>query len=237
MALRRRPPAATRRLGRLRVMRIGVLGTGTVGRTLAQALVDRGHEVRMGSRAAGHDKAVAWAGDAGPLASEGSFADAAAFGELVINATAGTASLEALQAAGAEQLAGKVLIDVANPLDTSKGMPPTLSVCNDDSLGESIQRAFPEVRVVKALNTVTAAVMVKPDLVPGTHTIFICGDEDAAKSQVAALLEELGWPAPSILDLGDITAARGMEMYMPLWLRLWAAAGTPILNVEVRSAE
>lgn len=217
-------------------MHIGVLGTGTVGRTLSQALVERGHEVRMGSRAAGNDKAVAWAEQAGPLGSEGSFADAAAFGEIVINATAGAASLEALEAAGAEQLAGKVLVDVANPLDMSRGMPPTLTVCNDDSLAEQLQRAFPEVRVVKTLNTVTASVMVQPDLVPGGHTVFLCGDEAAAKAQAAVLLDELGWPPESILDLGDITAARGTEMYMALWLRLWGAKGTAALNVEVRAA-
>jgi predicted dinucleotide-binding enzyme len=217
-------------------MHIGVLGTGTVGRTLAQALVDRGHEVRMGARAAGNEKAVAWAEAAGPLASEGSFADAAAFGELAINATAGAASLAALEAAGAEQLAGKILVDVANPLDTSKGMPPTLTVCNDDSLGEQIQRMFGEVRVVKTLNTVTAAVMVQPDLVPGAHTMFICGNDDDAKAQVGGLLAELGWPDGSVLDLGDITAARGMEMYLGLWLRLWGAHGTAVLNLEVRAA-
>jgi predicted dinucleotide-binding enzyme len=217
-------------------MHIGVLGTGTVGRTLAQALVDRGHEVRMGARAAGNETAVAWAEQAGPMASEGSFADAAAFGELAINATAGAASLEALRSAGAEQLAGKVLVDVSNPLDFSKGMPPTLTVCNDDSLGEQIQRAFPEVRVVKTLNTVTASVMVEPELVAGRHTIFICGDDATAKRQATVLLEEFGWPADSILDLGDITAARGTEMYLPLWLRLWGATGTGVLNVEVRTA-
>jgi predicted dinucleotide-binding enzyme len=217
-------------------MHIGVLGTGTVGRTLSQALVDRGHEVRMGSRAAGNENAVAWADQAGPLASEGSFADAAAFGELIINATAGAASLEVLEAAGAEQLAGKVLVDVSNPLDMSQGMPPTLTVCNDDSLAEQLQRAFPEVRVVKTLNTVTASVMVQPDLVPGAHTVFVCGNEEAAKAQAAALLDELGWPPESILDLGDITAARGTEMYLTLWLRLWGATGTAVLNVEVRTA-
>ena len=216
-------------------MHIGVLGTGTVGRTLAQALVDRGHEVRMGSRTAGNETAVAWAEQAGPLASEGSFADAAAFGELAFNATAGAASLEALEAAGSEQLAGKVLIDVANPLDFSKGMPPALTVCNDDSLGERIQRAFPELRVVKALNTVTASVMVQPDLVPGRHTIFVCGDDGDAKAQARALLEQFGWASDAILDLGDITAARGMEMYLALWLRLWGATGTGVLNVEVRT--
>ena len=217
-------------------MHIGVLGTGTVGRTLSQALVDRGHEVRMGSRATGNEKAVAWAEQAGPLASEGSFADAAAFGELIINATAGAASLDVLEAAGAEQLAGKVLVDVSNPLDMSKGMPPTLTVCNDDSLAEQLQRAFPEVRVVKTLNTVTASVMVQPDLVPGSHTVFVCGNEEGAKAQAMVLLDELGWSPESILDLGDITAARGTEMYMALWLRLWGATGTAVLNVEVRAA-
>ncbi len=218
-------------------MRIAVLGTGAVGQTLGSALLANGHEVRMGSRTAGGEKAVAWAeATGGGPASEGTFADAAGFGELVFNATAGTASLEALQAAGAEQLAGKVLIDVSNPLDFSNGMPPTLSVCNDDSLGESIQRAFPDVRVVKALNTVTAAVMVAPAAVPGSHTLLMCGDDAAAKQQAAVLLQELGWSAEAILDLGDIGGARGMEMYLPLWLRLWSASGTPMLNVEVRTA-
>jgi predicted dinucleotide-binding enzyme len=144
-------------------MHIGVLGTGIAGRTLAQALVDHGHEVRMGSRAAGNEKAVAWAEASGPLASEGSFADAAAFGEL-----------------------------------------------NCD-------------------------VMVKPSIVPGSHTIFICGDDDDAKAQARILLDEFGWPASSILDLGDISGARAMEMYLPLWVRLYGAMGTAVLNIEVRA--
>lgn len=214
-------------------MRIAVLGTGTVGRTLAGALLRNGHEVRMGSRTAGNQAAVAWASEIGGPATEGTFADAAGFGELVINATAGAASLEALHGAGAEQLAGKVLVDVANPLDFSRGMPPRLTVCNDDSLGEQLQRAFPDVRVVKALNTVTASVMVEPALVPGSHTIFVCGDDQDAKAEVRELLHGFGWAAESILDLGDITASRGMEMYLPLWLRLWGATGTGVLNVHV----
>jgi len=218
-------------------MRVAVLGTGIVGRTLGSALLSNGHEVRLGSRTAGNERAVAWAEQIGGPASEGTFADAAGFGELVINATAGAVSLEALEMAGHEQLAGKVLIDVSNPLDTSHGMPPTLTVCNDDSLGEQIQRALPDVRVVKTLNTVTAAVMVDPILVAGAHTVFVAGDDADAKAQTGGLLQELGWPAGSILDLGDITAARGMEMYMALWLRLWGAAGTAVLNVEVRSAD
>jgi len=218
-------------------MRIGVLGTGNVGRTLASALLRSGHEVRLGSRTAGNAAAVAWADEVGGPASEGTFADAAGFGELLINATAGAASLDALGLAGAEQLAGKVLLDVANPLDFSQGMPPTLTVCNDDSLGEQIQRALPDVRVVKTLNTVTAAVMVEPTLIEGPHTMFVAGDDATAKAQAGELLQEFGWPPGSILDLGDISAARGMEMYLPLWLRLWGATGGAILNVEVRSGD
>jgi predicted dinucleotide-binding enzyme len=218
-------------------MRVGVLGTGRVGQTLGSALLRLGHEVRMGSRSAGNKAAVAWAAEVGGPATEGTFADAAGFGELIVNATKGGASLQALEAAGAEQLAGKVLMDVANALDTSKGMPPTLSVCNDDSLGEQIQRAFPDVRVVKTLNTVTAAVMVEPSLVPGTHTIFVSGDDAGAKAQVGELLHAFGWPLDSILDLGGIETARGPEMYLPLWVRLWGATGTAILNVEVRTAQ
>ena len=130
-------------------MRIGVLGTGMVGHALAGKLVELGHEVTMGSRRAGNEKAVAWASAAGDTAREGSFADAAGFAEMVVNATAGTASLDALSAAGSGNLAGKVAVEVANPLDFSGGMPPILSVCNTDSLGEQIQRAFPEARVVK----------------------------------------------------------------------------------------
>jgi predicted dinucleotide-binding enzyme len=216
-------------------MRIAVLGTGTVGRTLGSALLRNGHEVRMGSRTAGNEAAVAWASEVGGPATEGSFADAAGFGEIVFNATAGSHALAVLEAAGAEQLAGKVVIDVSNPLDFSTGTL-TLSICNDDSVGESLQRAFPDVRVVKALNTVTASVMVDPSLVAGPHTLFVCGDDAAAKAQAAELLQGFGWPAEAILDLGDIGGARAMEMYLPLWVRLYQATGTPVLNVEVRAA-
>ena len=214
-------------------MRFGVLGTGTVGQTLATKLADLGHEVTMGSRQAGNEKAVEWAQRAG--GSEGSFADAAAAAEMVVNATAGAASLEALRAAGAENLEGKVLMDVSNPLDFSQGMPPRLTVANDDSLGEQIQREFPGARVVKSLNTVNADVMVQPRIVAGSHNIFMAGDDDAAKAQVGELLQSFGWGADDILDLGDITAARGLEMYLPLWLRLYGAKGTGHLNVKVVS--
>ena len=214
-------------------MRFGVLGTGMVGQGIAGKLVELGHEVKMGSRQAGNEKAVAWASEAGDGASEGSFADAAEFGEVVVNATAGGASVEALEAAGAENLDGKVLIDVANALDFSQGMPPTLSVCNDDSLGERIQRAFPEARVVKALNTMNASVMVSPGALGETTNVFICGNDDGAKDEVAGLLQTFGWVKERITDLGDITAARGQEMYLPLWLKLYGALGTSEFNIGI----
>jgi predicted dinucleotide-binding enzyme len=208
-----------------------------VGRTLAGKLVELGHEVRMGSREAGNDAAVEWVQSAGDAASEGTFAEAAEFGELVVNATSGGASLKALDAAGAENLAGKVLVDVANPLDFSGGMPPTLTVSNDDSLGEQIQAAFPDARVVKALNTVNAAVMIEPDALSESTHLFVCGNDSAAKAQVIELLETFGWLSGDIVDLGEISAARGTEMYLPLWLRLMGALGTPQFNIRLVRGE
>jgi predicted dinucleotide-binding enzyme len=214
-------------------MRVGVLGTGAVGRAIATKLLGLGHEVRMGSRSADGEALNEWVAGAGEGASGGTFAEAAAGAELVFNCTSGSASLAALEAAGAESLAGKTLVDVANPLDFSQGMPPTLSVCNDDSLGERIQAAFPEARVVKALNTVNCEVMVDPGRVRGGHSIFVCGEDAAAKAQVGALLEAIGWPSESIVDLGPITAARATEMYLPLWLRLYGVLGTPDFNISI----
>lgn len=213
--------------------RFGVLGTGTVGQAIAGKLVALGREVMMGARSAGSKKAVAWADAAGPAASEGSFADAARFGTVLVNATAGRASLDALTAAGAEHLSGKLLIDVANPLVFSGDGPPTLAVCNTDSLGERIQRAFPATRVVKTLNTVNAGVMIDPALVQMPHSIFICGDDLRAKQEVVELLTTFGWLPEQVIDLGDITAARGTEMYLMLWLRLWSAIGTGRFNIHV----
>jgi predicted dinucleotide-binding enzyme len=129
-----------------------------------------------------------------------------------------------------------VLIDIANSLDFSAGMPPTLTVANTDSLGERIQRAFPGTRVVKALNTVTAAVMVSPSIVPGDHNVFICGNDAAAKARVSDLLGTFGWARTAIIDIGDISGARAAEMYLALWLRLLQKTGTPRINVEVRVA-
>ena len=200
-------------------MRIGILGTGVVGQTLAAKLREVGHDVAIGSRTGGDDKQP--------------FADAAAHGELLINATGGANSLAALEAAGAENVNGKVVIDVSNPLDFSKGMPPTLTVCNDDSVGEQIQRAYPEAKVVKALNTVTAELMVDPSLIPGEHSLPIAGNDEGAKAEVAGLLVSFGWPREAIVDLGDISAARANEMYLPLWLRLYQSQGTPLVSIHI----
>ncbi len=215
-------------------MRIGVLGTGAVGRRIATKLVELGHEVTMGSRSAESEALTEWLNEAGDGPRGGIFADAASAAELVFNCTSGEASLEALAAAGAENLAGKVLVDVANPLDFSQGMPPTLTVCNDDSLGERIQAAFPEARVVKTLNTINNQVMIEPGRLPGAHNVFVCGEDASAKATVAELLREFGWAPEQIVDLGGIAAARGTEMYLPLWLCLMGSLGTADFNIQVR---
>jgi len=212
-------------------MRIGVLGTGMVGKAIATRLGSLGHDVCMGSRTADNAEATVWAAESGGR--HGTFADAAAFGELAFNCTAGAVSLDVLAAAGAESLDGKILVDVSNPLDFSAGMPPSLTVCNTDSLGEQIQRSFPGVRVVKALNTMNCHVMVDPARVPGEHDVFVCGNDSDAKQQVSGVLESFGWPAGRIVDLGGIEAARGTEMYLPLWLTLLGALGTPDFNVRI----
>ncbi len=214
-------------------MRIGVLGTGMVGKTIATRLVGRGNEVMMGSRTSDNEQAAGWVAATGSGARQGNFADAAGFGEVLFNCTAGAGSLEALRSAGAGSLAGKVLIDVANPLDFSQGMPPSLLVCNTDSLGEQIQRTFPDTRVVKALNTMNCEVMAAPARVPGEHDVFVAGNDEPAKAQVRELLQSFGWPDERIIDLGDITAARATEMYVGLWLRLWGALQTADFNIRV----
>lgn len=212
-------------------MRIAILGTGTVGQTIGTRLAELGHEVKMGSRSATNEKAAKWVSANAPRASQATFPEAAAFGEIVFNCTAGGVSLEALTAAGASNLANKPLVDVANPLDFSHGMPPTLSVCNTDSLAEQIQAAFPDAKVVKTLNTMTAAVMVNPSLVPGDHDVFVSGNDAGAKSRVIELLRSFGWRG--VIDLGDITTARGTEMLLPIWLRLWSLLGTPTINFHI----
>lgn len=216
-------------------MDIAVLGTGNVGRTLATAFARCGHTVVMGSRTADNATAAEWSNDHGGSAA--TFADAASASDIIVNATAGTASVEALRSVGAAALAGKVLIDVANALDFSQGFPPTLAVCNDDSLGEQIQREFPAARVVKALNTINCELMVNPGSLSGDHKVFLAGDDDEAKSEVTNLLQELGWSPDQVLDVGDISAARATEMYLPLWLRLMQRVGHANFNINVVVAQ
>jgi predicted dinucleotide-binding enzyme len=214
-------------------MKIAVLGSGMVGAAIGGKLVSLGHDVKMGSRAAGNEKATAWAKQAGPKASIGTFAEAAAFGELVFNCTNGMGSLAALGAAGAASLKGKLLLDIANPLDFSKGMPPTLFVSNTDSLAERIQAAYPETKVVKTLNTMSCDLMVDPGkLAGGDHTVFMSGNDAQAKGRVKEILGGwFGWK--SIVDLGDLTSARGTEAYLLLWTRLYGALQTPSFSIKV----
>ncbi|MFG3598725.1 NADPH-dependent F420 reductase [Micromonospora chersina] len=215
-------------------MRIAVLGTGMVGRAIAARAAELGHDVTVGTRDVAATRAGDWAdwATAHPGVDLAAHADATADAELVVNATSGDGALPALTAAGEENLAGKVLLDIANPLDFSKGFPPTLSVLNDDSLGERIQRAFPRTRVVKALNTLTADLMTHPrQLADGDHTVFVSGDDAEAKKVVTELLTSFGHT--DVIDLGDITTARGTEMLLPLWLRLYGGLGTALFNIKV----
>ena len=214
-------------------MKIGILGTGIVGSTIGTKLVQLGHDVRMGSRTAANEKAAAWVQKNGTRASQGTFADAAAFGEIIFNCTHGVASLAALNLAGADHLKNKILIDIANALDFSKGMPPSLSVCNTDSLGEQIQRAFPDVKVIKTLNTMNCSIMVNPTLVAdGNHDMFISGNDAGAKGKVTEILKDwFGWK--SVIDLGDITPARGTEMLLPIWITLMGKYQSPNFNFKI----
>jgi predicted dinucleotide-binding enzyme len=219
-------------------MRISVLGTGIAGRTLAGALAAAGHDVVVGTRDVGEtaarpDVAEWMTGHADvrlvPLAEAGAHA------EVIVNATNGDGTLAALRGAadGASGLAGIVVADVSNPLDFSAGFPPTLSVANTDSLGEQVQAAFPAARVVKTLNTVNAQVMVRPGALQGDHQVFVAGEDADAKAVVTGLLRDLGWPAPSVVDLGGIRAARATEMYLPLWLALMGEVGSPVFNIGI----
>ncbi|GAB91760.1 NADPH-dependent F420 reductase [Gordonia rhizosphera] len=223
-------------------MNIAVLGTGMVGRAVAGRLAELGHTVTVGTRdpqatlartepdRMGNPPFATWHADH-PTVKLVPFADAAAGAELVVFAGNGAAALDMLGQAGADNLAGKVLLDISNPLDFSAGYPPTLFVDNTDSLGEQIQRAFPDVMVVKGLNTLSAPVMVNPSALGGSTTVFVCGNDSAAKATVVGLIESFGHD--DVLDLGGIDTARGPEMYLPLWLRAMNALGTPMFNLKL----
>jgi predicted dinucleotide-binding enzyme len=224
-------------------MKIGIIGSGVVAQTLGAKLIELGHDVVLGTRDPGkldEKKMMAgtlreWLAQTGKGDKKGkvvTFKEAAAHGELLINATHGQASVEALQLAGADKVGGKVLIDVANQLYFSKGMPPGTLASQTNCLAETIQAAFPNLKVVKSLNTIGAPVMVAPQaLAGGEHTVFVSGNDAPAKAAVAELLKSFGWK--DVLDLGDISSARGPEMYMAMWIRLWGATGSGMINVKV----
>ena len=210
-------------------MNIGVLGTGAVGQTIGSKLVQLGHTVMMGSRDGANPKAVTWTKQEGSKALSGSFADAAAFGEIIFNCTLGTASLDALNMAGAGNLKGKILIDTANPIDYSGDW--SLTVSNTDSLGEQIQRAFPDTLVVKSLSTVNSNVIVDPGKLLERSDVFVSGNSADAKASVSTILRSFGWT--SIIDLGDITTSRAVEMYTLLWRALRIATNSHRFNIRV----
>ena len=213
-------------------MQIGILGSGVTAQTIGSKLVQLGHEVMLGSRDEANPPSVAWAKEeGGQHALYGTFMNAASFGEILFNCTLGSASLDALQQAGEENLRGKILIDTSNPLDRATDMW-TLTVCNNDSLGEQIQRTFPETKVVKTLNTVNANVMVDPaKLLEQTH-VFVSGNEIEAKAMVVRILRDwFGWK--QIIDLGGIETARGVEMYVLLWHQLRNAISSQRFNIKV----
>ena len=214
-------------------MRFGVIGTGMVGKTLASKLINLGHEVKMGSRSASNEAAATWVKGAGKGATQGTFADAAAFGEVIFLCTKGDVALDAARSAGTKNLKGKVVIDVSNPLDFSKGMPPSLipEFTNTNSLGEEVQKLLPASYVVKTLNTMNCAVMVNPSMLQADSEILVSGNDAKAKSKVIEILRSFGWKNP--IDLGDITTARGTEMYIALWMRLMGALGTAQFNFRI----
>lgn len=229
-------------------MKIGILGTGVVGQTIAEKLIQLDHQVMIGTR--NKEKTLAKKDKdtfGRPPFSEwiknnsrvnfGTYNEAAQFGEFLVNATNGDGTMPALEAAGKNNLANKIMLDISNPLDFSKGMPPSLSISNTDSLGELIQRTYPELKVVKSLNTLNAYLMVNPKLLPESTNIFLNGNDVNAKTEVKKLLTSFGWAEKDIIDMGDISTARGTEQILPIWVRLWMAMQTPMFNFKVVKAE
>jgi predicted dinucleotide-binding enzyme len=229
-------------------MKVGIIGTGMVGQAIGGKLVELGHDVMFGTRDVqktldrtepdgyGNPPFSAWMKKQGTV-KVGTFQEAAAHGEILINATKGLVSVDALKSAGKENLHGKILIDIANALDSSGGSLPTLAVCNTDSLGEQIQEAFPDTKVVKTLNTMNAIIMTNPEALPGDHNVFLSGNDADAKARVASCLSEwFGWTGENIIDLGDITTARGTEMLLPIWIRLYGAMQSPSFNFHIVKA-
>ena len=230
-------------------MKAAVFGTGIVGQVIASGLADLGHKVVVGTRDTtstlargekdhyGNPPFSEWYKQHKNKIDVKAFAEAASASDIIFNCTNGQASIEALRQAGDANLKGKIIVDIANPLDFSHGMPPSLSPGNTDSLGESIQRAFPETRVVKTLNTMNCFLMVNPSAVPGDHNVFVSGNDENAKTTVKEILRSFGWKQTNIIDLGDITTARGTEQLLPIWLRLYGLFRSPMFNFKIVTSQ
>ena len=205
--------------------KIGILGTGAVGRTIGSKLIELGYQVMMGSRTADNEKATAWVQSHGTNATNGTFADVAVFANIIFNCTKGEITLDVFNLAGIENFRQKTIVDISNPLDFSHGMPPSLfpQWSNTNSLGEEIQRLLPDALIVKTLNMVNCEVMVDATRCGADATMFICGNDAAAKASVLHILQQFAWK--DTIDLGDITASRAMEMLLPIWLKTWMATG------------
>lgn len=216
-------------------MNFGIIGTGDVANAIATKLVKLGHKVTMGSRTPNNEKAVKWATLNGYLASYGTFKDAASFGEIIFNCTAGVTSLQALEMAGSENLNGKILVDIANPLVVGEYISLVPSLSNTTSLGEEIQKRYPESKVVKALNTMHFSLMVQPSLLNEKHDVFICSDHNDAKEQVKEILKWFGWESP--IDLGTLPAARYTEMLSAVWMPIFKATNEPVFNYRIIRSE
>ena len=228
-------------------MKISILGTGSVGQTIASKLIALGHEVMIGTRNIAEKlSSTARDGYGNPPFSEwhaankavklGTLGDAGKFGEIIVNAVHGGSSINALKLAGAKNLSGKILIDIANPLDFSKGMPPSLisELSNTNSLGEEIQKTFPDLKVVKTLNTMWCGLMVNPKMIgDGRHVNYISGNDADAKTKVKSLLKQFGWEEEYLIDLGDITGARATEAVLPIWLRVMGVMKSGVFNFQI----
>jgi len=216
--------------------KIAVLGTGIVGDTIGSKLIGLGHTVAMGSRTPNNEKALAFTTKHNGKAIAGTFTDAAAYGQIIFNCTKGIGSIDALTLAGENNLKDKIIVDISNPLDFSKGMPPTLTLSNTNSLGEEIQKTFPSSKVVKTLNTMWCGLMVHPGLLnEGDHNVFISGNDQSAKEEVTEILKSFGWLGKNIIDLGDITSARATEMYLAMWVRMLGVLNTGTFNIKIVS--
>jgi predicted dinucleotide-binding enzyme len=209
--------------GRLAQSRVGVLGTGEVGRRLATGFRSRGHDVMIGSRDPGKAELTEWLSADGAGIESGTFAEAAEHGELLVVAVLGNAAEEAIAAAGPDRFSGKVVIDATNPLDFSRGFPPKLSITGEDSLGERIQRALPNAKVVKAFNTIGNAYFVDPSFSEGQPTMLIAGDDEGAKRTVHDALADFGWS--DTVDIGGIEGARELEAICIAWVKIGGARG------------